>query len=352
MLDFDRYDRVRAVQIDEARRTLRLLDQRRLPAHTEWLECTRSEAVREAIYTLAVRGAPAIGIAGAYGAWLAALEVDGADWLTDLERRLDALRAARPTAVNLAWAIDQQAALARAASSLDAARSALWDNAQRIEREDLAANRHMGGLGAALIGPGEGVLTHCNTGSLATSGFGTALGVVRAGVATGRIGKVYAAETRPWLQGARLTLWELLADGIDARLVADGAGASLFQHGAVGWLIVGADRICANGDTANKIGTLAHACAAKQFGGKVMIVAPWSTVDLATASGAGIHIEERDPAELLEYGGQRVAAAGAQAFNPVFDVTPGTLIDCIVTERGVARPPFKESLAALAGSSR
>lgn len=351
MLDFDRYDRVRAVQIDRERGCLRLLDQRRLPAHTEWLDCTRSSEVREAIFTLAVRGAPAIGIAGAYGAWLAALEVEGADWRTGLDSRLDALRSARPTAVNLAWAIDQQRQRAHAAGGLESAREALWENARRIEREDLAANRQMGELGAALITAGDGVLTHCNTGSLATSGFGTALGVVRAGVAQGRIAAVYAAETRPWLQGARLTLWELLADGIAARLVADGAGASLFQQGTVHWLIVGADRICANGDTANKIGTLAHACAARQFGGRVMVVAPWSTVDLATATGAEIHIEERDPAELLEYAGQRVAAAGAQAFNPVFDVTPSRLIDFIVTERGVARPPFTQSLATLAGAS-
>lgn len=348
MIDFDRYDRVRALRASED--ALYVLDQRRLPHTQSELCCTTAMQVVECIRTLAVRGAPAIGIAGAYGAWLAAVESEGAGWREQIEAALLALREARPTAVNLAWAIDQQSAVLRACGSREEAIVALHEQARRIEVEDLAANRHMGQLGAALIEAGSGVLTHCNTGSLATAGFGTALGVIRTGVALGKIEQVYAAETRPWLQGARLTLWELLSDGIDARLIADGAGAALLQGGKAQWVITGADRICANGDSANKIGTLAHACAARQFGARMMIVAPWSTVDMATADGSLIHIEERDPSELLEYAGQRVAATGGQAWNPVFDVTPGTLIDAIVTERGVARPPFIGSLAAMAKS--
>ena len=202
----------------------------------------------------------------------------------------------------------------------------------------------MGVLGANLIAPGSGVLTHCNTGSLATAGFGTALGVIRAGVALGRIGKVYASETRPWLQGARLTVWELKEDGIPATLIADAAGAHLMKTGAVRWLIVGADRICANGDTANKIGTYAHAIAARHHGLKVMVVAPSSTIDLATPSGDRIHIEERDGAELLSVSGTRTVAEGVRAFNPVFDVTPATLIDAIVTEKGVIEQPTQEKM--------
>ena len=245
------------------------------------------------------------------------------------------MHAARPTAVNLAWALQQmREALQR--HGPDA--KALYALARQIEADDLAANHRMGSYGAELIAPGSGVLTHCNTGSLATAGFGTALGVIRAGVAMQRISAVYASETRPWLQGARLTAWELLQDGIPAELIADGAGAYLMSLKKVQWLIVGADRICANGDTANKIGTLAHAAAAKHFGVKVMVVAPSSTFDRHTASGAEIEIEQRDPSELLAYAGVPVAAAGVRAWNPVFDVTPAELIDVIVSERGVFKP--------------
>jgi methylthioribose-1-phosphate isomerase len=193
------------------------------------------------------------------------------------------------------------------------------------------------------------VLTHCNTGSLATAGFGTALGVIRAGVAMDRIARVFAGETRPWLQGARLTVWELREDGIPATLIADAAGAHLMKTGAVQWLIVGADRICANGDTANKIGTYAHAISAKHHGVKVMVVAPASTVDMATAQGSDIHIEERDGAELLSLSGVRTVADGVAAFNPVFDVTPAELIDALVTERGVIEHPTAAKMAAMFG---
>ncbi|WP_267117753.1 S-methyl-5-thioribose-1-phosphate isomerase, partial [Xanthomonas sacchari] len=215
--------------------------------------------------------------------------------------------------------------------------------------EDLAANRHMGALGAGLIVPGSGVLTHCNTGSLATAGFGTALGVIRAGVAQQRIAKVFAGETRPWLQGARLTVWELQQDGIDATLIADSAASHLMKTGAVQWVIVGADRICANGDTANKIGTYQLAIAARHHGVKFMVVAPSSTVDMDTADGAQIEIEQRDPGELFGVGGTRTVAEGIAAWNPVFDVTPADLIDAIVTERGVIEQPDPARMRAAFG---
>ncbi|WP_238983979.1 S-methyl-5-thioribose-1-phosphate isomerase, partial [Xanthomonas phaseoli] len=229
-------------------------------------------------------------------------------------------------------------------------REVIAREAQAIADEDLAANRHMGALGAALIAPGSGVLTHCNTGSLATAGFGTALGVIRAGMAQQRIAKVFAGETRPWLQGARLTVWELQQDGIDATLIADSAASHLMKSGLVQWVIVGADRICANGDTANKIGTYQLAIAARHHGVKFMVVAPSSTVDMATASGDQIEIEQRDPGELFGVGGVRTVADGIHAWNPVFDVTPGDLIDAIVTERGVIAQPDLARMQAAFGS--
>ncbi|HKR76670.1 MAG TPA: S-methyl-5-thioribose-1-phosphate isomerase [Rhodanobacter sp.] len=336
-MDYDRYDRVRAVQWRGDH--LRLLDQRLLPQEERWIDCRDAAAVAQAIRDLAVRGAPAIGIAAAWGVVLAAQQ--GAA----LDEALAMLRAARPTAVNLMWALDRMKA--RIAAGADT--QALEREAQAIQDEDLAANRHMGELGAALIAPGSGVLTHCNTGSLATAGFGTALGVIRAGVAQGRIGSVYAGETRPWQQGARLTMYELVRDGIPARLIADSAAAHLMKSGAVQWVIVGADRIAANGDTANKIGTYQLAIAAKHHGVKFMVAAPSSTVDMATPSGEAIEIELRDATELLGIGGRRVVVEGAEAWNPVFDVTPANLIDAIVTERGVIERPDATAMSALFG---
>ena len=329
------HDRVRAVQWQGDH--LRLLDQRRLPQQEAWLECRTAGEVASAIRDLAVRGAPAIGIAAAWGAVLAA-----AGDAAHFEAELAGLRRARPTAVNLMWALDRMAAAARAGRDL-----AL--EAQAIQDADLVANRRMGELGAALLGQGVGVLTHCNTGSLATAGFGTALGVIRAGVATGRIATVYAGETRPWLQGARLTMWELARDGIEATLIADAAAAYLMQTGAVQWVIVGADCIAANGDTANKIGTCALAIAARHHGVRFMVVAPASTVDMATADGKAIAIELRDADELLTWAGQRHVVAGARAWNPVFDVTPASLVDAIVTERGVIECPDPQRMKALFG---
>lgn len=347
-IDYDRYDHVRPIRWTGD--ALELLDQRQLPFVVEHVRCATSNAVAEAIHALAVRGAPAIGIAAAWGVVLAArtLQADsGGDALLRLQPALQRLNAARPTAVNLAWALARmRGVLAHAGADWC---EALEQEAHAIEREDLAANRHMGALGAALIAAGSGVLTHCNTGSLATAGFGTALGVIRAGVAQGAIAQVFAGETRPWNQGARLTAWELQQDGIAATLIADSAASHLMKTGQVQWVIVGADRICANGDTANKIGTYQLAIAARHHGVKFMVVAPSSTVDMATASGELIDIEERDPAELLAFRGERVVAEGVRAWNPVFDVTPHDLIDAIVTEKGVVERPDPQRMHALFG---
>lgn len=348
--DFSRYDRIRPIQwLGDA---LQLLDQRKLPFVVEQVVCTTSTEVAAAIHALTVRGAPAIGIAAAWGVVLAARNVEAADGpaaLLQLQPAIDELNASRPTAVNLAWA------LARMRRVLAVAgpdwKVVLEAEAQAIATEDLAANHRMGALGASLIAEGSGVLTHCNTGSLATAGFGTALGVIRAGVATGRIGKVFAGETRPWLQGARLTVWELAQDGIDPTLIADSAAAHLMKTGAVQWVIVGADRICANGDTANKIGTYQLAIAARHHGVRFMVVAPSSTVDMSTAHGDQIEIEERDPGELYGVGGVRTVAEGIAAWNPVFDVVPASLISAIVTERGVIENPDAAAMALAFGTA-
>jgi methylthioribose-1-phosphate isomerase len=353
MTAIDRHDQVRA--IDWRGDRLRLLDQRALPAREVWIECLDPAEVAEAIRALVVRGAPAIGVAAGYGMVLAARGLAADRRPIDADGLASAralLAGSRPTAVNLFHALARiDAALARLPRGCDpaAAVAALEAEARAIETEDLAANRRMGELGAALIEPGSGVLTHCNTGSLATAGFGTALGVIRAGFAAGRVRAVYATETRPWLQGARLTMWELLRDGIPARLIADSAGAHLMACGQVRWLVVGADRICANGDTANKIGTRQLAIAARHHGVRVMVVAPTSTLDFATATGEAIEIELRDGRELTELGGVATAAPGAEAWNPVFDVTPAALIDAIVTERGVVERPTVETLRAAFG---
>jgi methylthioribose-1-phosphate isomerase len=333
------HDSIRAVQWQGDR--LRLLDQRRLPFAEAWIDCRDANEVSAAIRDLVVRGAPAIGIAAAWGVVLAAQRGD------DLAAASAGLRAARPTAVNLMAALDRMGA--RVAAGADA--TALAREAQVIQDEDLAANRAMGAMGAAMIDAGSGVLTHCNTGSLATSGFGTALGVIRAGYASGNIVRVFAGETRPWLQGARLTMWELQRDGIPATLIADSAASHLMQSGQVQWVVVGADRIAANGDTANKIGTYQLAIAARHHGVKFMVVAPATTVDMATPTGDAIDIELRDPAELLAFAGQRTVVEGATAWNPVFDVTPHDLIDVLVTERGVITQPDAAAMRAMFGTS-
>lgn len=343
----DSHDSVRAIEWRGDH--LMLLDQRLLPAREQWIECRDAVAVADAIRTLVVRGAPAIGVAAAYGVVLAARHLENAGQAINASALAPAravLAAARPTAVNLFNALSRMDACIAGATGFAPAQAlaALDTEALAIDAEDLAANRRMGEFGAALIAQGSGVLTHCNTGSLATAGFGTALGVIRAGYAGGKIREVYACETRPWLQGARLTMWELLRDRIPAHLIADSAGAHLMASGKVHWLIVGADRICANGDTANKIGTRQLAIAARFHGVRVMVVAPTSTLDFSAASGDAIEIELREGHELTELAGVRTAAPGAMAWNPVFDVTPASLIDVIVTERGVVERPTQEGL--------
>jgi len=341
-------DSVRAVEWRDG--ALQVLDQRALPQTRTYLMCRDAASVAQAISSMAVRGAPAIGIAAAYGVALAAqkrYQHAPATWRTDMEADIELLARSRPTAVNLFWA------LARMRVTLAAVTGdpgpAMLAEAERIHDEDVAANRRMGALGAALMEAGSGVLTHCNTGSLATGGYGTALGVIRAAHAAGKIDKVYADETRPWLQGARLTAWELVQDGIPVTLIADGAAAWLMHQGAVSWVVVGADRITANGDVANKIGTYGLALVARQHGVKFMVVAPCSTFDMTLQSGADIPIETRAPEELLTLAGQPVAASGAGVWNPVFDVTPAALVDALVTERGVVLAPDRHKIAALVG---
>jgi methylthioribose-1-phosphate isomerase len=341
------HDRIRAVEWDNGR--IKLLDQRLLPSKLEYLYISTLDHCAQAIRDMAVRGAPAIGVAAAYGVVLGARDrytEDPQEWKQSIGSDLERLAAARPTAVNLRWAIDKMRDAIRACPTGDPT-AALLTRAESIHADDIAANRRMGELGAALIAAGSGVLTHCNTGSLATGGFGTALGVVRAGYAQQRIARVFADETRPWLQGTRLTAWELARDGIPATLIADGAAAWLMKQGQVQWVIVGADRIAENGDTANKIGTYMTAIVARRHGARFMVVAPTSTIDMGAATGEDIPIETRSENEILEFAGTRVAPEGMRAWNPAFDVTPAELIDAIVTEKGVVERPTREKMAVL-----
>ncbi len=345
------YDRIRAVEWEQGR--LKLIDQRVLPGKFEHLYLDHLPESVKAITDMVVRGAPAIGVTAAYAVVLAARDrykESPGGWRKAIQPDLELLSQARPTAVNLRWAVEYMRGIIHAGIPGDPV-PRLLSEAQRIHAEDIAANRRMGNLGAALIATGSGVLTHCNTGSLATGGYGTALGVVRAGVAAGRIKDVFADETRPWLQGARLTAWELVQDGIPVTLLADGAAPWLMQQGKVTWAIVGADRIAANGDTANKIGTYMTAVAARHHGVKFMVVAPTSTVDMNTPDGSAIPIENRAESEVLTAGGSRIAPEGAHAWNPAFDVTPAELIDAIVTEKGVVERPTRSKMIALMSTS-
>jgi methylthioribose-1-phosphate isomerase len=341
------YDKIRAVEWENGR--LKLIDQRILPGKFEHLYLDHLPESAKAITDMAVRGAPAIGITAAYAIVLAARDryKDNPNgWQQAIQADLNLLAKARPTAVNLRWAVEQMRGIINSGIAGDPVPKLLAE-AQRLHAEDISANRRMGELGAALIEKGSGVLTHCNTGALATGGYGTALGVVRAGFAAGKIKSVFANETRPWLQGARLTVWELVQEGIPATLIADSAGSYLMKQGKVAWVIVGADRIAANGDTANKIGTYMMAVAARHHGVNFMVVAPTSTVDMNTPDGAAIPIETRAEAEVLNFGGTRTAPEGTQAWNPAFDITPAELIDAIVTEKGVVMNPTREKLAAM-----
>lgn len=333
-------DTVEAIRWDGER--LSLLDQRRLPGHIEYIHCESAADAAHAIREMVVRGAPAIGITAAYGMVLSARQ-HGLDDLASVESDSVLLSRARPTAVNLFWALERmQAAIRHGADVAD-----LEQEARAIHAEDVAANRRMGELGASLIDNYGSVLTHCNAGALATGGYGTALGVVRSAFEQGKIERVYADETRPWLQGARLTAWEMVQEGIPVSLLADGAAAHLMQQGKVDWVIVGSDRIAGNGDVANKIGTYSAAIAARHHGVRFMVVAPCSTIDMSLADGSQIPVETRDREELLGCAGHHVAAAGADAWNPVFDVTPAGLVDAIVTERGIVLEPDSCKMKAL-----
>ena len=332
-------DSIRAIRWEDDHLTL--LDQRVLPVTESYLDYRDAPAVADAIRSMVVRGAPAIGITAAYGVVLATcqhLSQTPQHWRAALAADMEVLAASRPTAVNLFWALERMRRVLGQVRD-DTAIESLLHEAMAIHDEDIASNFAMGEAGASLITGRGAVLTHCNTGSLATGGYGTALGVIRSAHRQGKITQVFADETRPWLQGARLTAWELVKDGIPVKLLADGAAASLMRSEKPGWVIVGSDRIAANGDVANKIGTYSLAVLARQHGVKFMVVAPTSTVDMSIACGDDIPIEYRDQQELMQLNGVRIAAEGAQAWNPVFDVTPAGLIDAIVTERGVVLQP-------------
>jgi len=328
--------------------TLKMLDQRILPEKVAYIEYSAASAVAEGIRQMVVRGAPAIGIAAAYAVVLAARAAyakHAENWRSEIEPDLECLTQSRPTAVNLFWALNTMKA--HFASLKGNPESELLALAKKIHSDDIAANQKMGGLGASLIESGAGVLTHCNAGALATGGYGTALGVIRSAFSAGKIKHVYADETRPWMQGARLTAWEMVQDDIPVTLLAEGAAAYLMKLKRIKWIIVGADRVAANGDVANKIGTYSLAVLARHHGVKFMVVAPSSTLDMKAENGEQIPIEERSGKELHFSYGHRVAAEGAQAWNPVFDVTPACLVDALVTERGLVEQPSAEKIRFL-----
>jgi len=328
---------------------VRLIDQTRLPGEVVFRDCRDIDQLCRAIETLVVRGAPAIGVAAGYGLvlswWLGRVAGEDLPALIDrLARDRDRLAATRPTAVNLFWALERVHGVAAEAGETVTLGEVLLAEARAIHTEDIAMGRAMGRAGQALLPDVGAVLTHCNAGGLATGGYGTALGVVYAAKEAGKQISVFADETRPLLQGARLTAWELQSQGIAVTVLPEGAAATLLRQGRVDAVITGADRIAANGDVANKIGTYPLAVLAERHGVPFYVVAPSSTVDLATASGDLIEIEQRDPAEVHGYGGERFTPAGVEAFNPAFDVTPAELITAIITERGVLRPPYGRAL--------
>jgi len=332
---------------------VRFLDQTKLPTEETYVNCPDYRAVAEAIRTMIVRGAPAIGVAAAMGIALGARDAKAAtagELLPEFERICEAITSTRPTAVNLFWAARRMRAKFAELSSgaVGDIRDGLIAEAQSMYAEDIAANQAMGRHGAVLMPDSGGVLTHCNAGALATCGYGTALGVIRAAIEAGKKINVYADETRPFLQGSRLTAWELMKDGIPTTLIADNMAGAMMSQGKVQAVVVGADRIAANGDTANKIGTYSVAILAKEHGIPFYVAAPFSTVDLATATGDLIPIEQRAATEVTQLAGRVIAPVGVRVENPAFDVTPAKYISAIITERGVARMPFTESLRALA----
>lgn len=329
---------------------LRLVDQTRLPAVLEYLECRDVETVAQAIERLSVRGAPAIGVAAAYGVVLAALEAsrrrDGS-FVDQVRAGIDRLAATRPTAVNLFWALQQMRAELDQASAQDPATvcQVLLDTADRLYQDDRRICRTLGRHGAELLPDGANVITHCNAGALATADYGTALGVIYAACEQGKRIHVYADETRPLLQGSRLTAWELMKAGVEVTVICDNMAAAVMRRTDIHCVIVGADRIAANGDVANKIGTYGLAVAADAHGVPVYVAAPVSTLDMSLAHGEQIPIEERAPDEVTHGMGQWTAPQGVPVFNPAFDVTPNHLVTAIISERGIARPPFRPALA-------
>jgi methylthioribose-1-phosphate isomerase len=336
--------------------TVVMIDQRRLPHEQVFVRCRDHRDVAAAIRDMAIRGAPAIGVAAALGLALGARcsPSEGAALRTEWDDMCSVLAATRPTAVNLFWAIERMRRRfdSAAATGGEALRAALLDEALAIQAEDVEACRRMGDLGAELLPPRARVLTHCNAGALATAGYGTALGVVRSAAREGRLEHVFADETRPYLQGARLTAWELQHDGIPVTVITDGMAGHLMARGEVNAVVVGSDRIAANGDVANKIGTYGLAVLAREHGIPFLVAAPVSTFDLSTPSGADIPIEERPAAEVSHLAGRPITPMGVAVRHPAFDVTPHRYVTAIVCERGVARAPYVESLRALAGETQ
>jgi methylthioribose-1-phosphate isomerase len=332
---------------------VRFLDQTRLPLEETYVLAKTYQDVADVITTMVVRGAPAIGVSAAMGVALGLKTSPAADITqlsADFETIARTLAATRPTAVNLFWAIDRmrrryQALITEAGATPDGVRTGMIEEARRMYDEDIAACRALGSFGASLLPQQGGVLTHCNAGALATCGYGTALGVIRAAVENGQKIEVYADETRPFLQGARLTAWELMQDGIPTTVICDNMAGSLMRAGKLQAIVVGADRIAANGDVANKIGTYGVAVLAKEHGIPFYVAAPWSTIDLGTPNGDAITIEQRSPVEVTHHGGKQQTPHDVGIWNPAFDVTPAKYVTAIITERGILRAPYAESLA-------
>ncbi len=339
-------------------RGVRMIDQRKLPSVEEYPVFETYQDVAEAIRSMVIRGAPAIGVAAAMGIALG-MRGSGArtpdEMRTEFRTIAETISATRPTAVNLFWAVKRMTgrfeALMDDGRDLSEIRSELVAEALAIHKEDIGNNRRIGQFGQDLMPTGGTVLTHCNAGALATAGYGTALGVIRAAVEKGKRLRVLADETRPFLQGARLTAWELWKDDIDVRVIADNMAGSFMHQGLIDVVVVGADRIAANGDVANKIGTYSVAVLAKQHDIPFYVAAPVTTLDLSIAHGSDIPIEQRDPAEITRFGGNQLVPVEVTAFNPAFDVTPAEFVTAIITDRGVVRPPFEESLSLLGSHS-
>ena len=338
---------------DAAKGHLRLLDQTKLPTETAFLDCRDAQSVWDAIRRLVVRGAPAIGVAAGYGMVVAAQSAsEGEQFLPDVEAAGEYLKSSRPTAVNLAWAVDKLVDRARQAASggPEAAREAMLDEARAIHREDKRLCAEIGRHAAELIAGCSGVLTHCNAGALATAGIGTATAGMYVAHAAGRRFTVYCDETRPLLQGSRLTAWELMQAGIDAVVITDNMAAQVMREGRVQMVITGADRIAANGDAANKIGTYGVAILAKHHDIPFYVAAPYSTFDLSLPTGDEIPIEQRAPEEITEGFGRRTAPAGAKTYSPAFDVTPADLITALITDRGPIQPVTEENVRKVIGA--